>query len=763
MSLRMGKPFNFHNEWSRLENCLNAIFSMKAWEEISSCAFMSSVYRICVAKSTTVSHSEILYHTLRVFLEEHVSNIAKSLGQVDGPDFLTEYARHWMQFSFGATGSEHLFDYLEKHWIHDQIYPDPLRESSLMVEDPQLIDNTDICYFVPLAMRTWREKLFSIYAQRISEETLALIRQDRNGESIQPSLVSDIVSSMVQMNIDHKGTSEEEPSVYVEYLEKPYLEELRSYYAQESADYIEADGLWSYLQKALTRIDEEELRATRYLQPGSQKVATEVTCHVLVSAHCERIDEEFTALLEQNQTAHMHRSYLLLKRVNDGLNSITRQFTRYIKSYGMAHLEHLNSEDEERSGPDDAFIVAYIEALLEIYLKFSKLVTDIFQDHSKFVVSLEEAFRSVINENPLVKSDPRYSSAQMLAQYCDRILRKNGLVGKLEEVELERRLEHCTQLFKFVNDRDIFHHHYSVYLANRLIEDLSREEEHEQFVIRGLQLVAGMEYTSKLQRMFQDMKVAHSFASSFKEFCEDEGLTPAQDFSALVLTSGTWPLSRQCPEFIPPPSLHQCIQAFERFYDNLHSGRCLTWLHNCSKGDLYATFGEKTYQITMPTYLIAILLLFEQNDRLDYTEVQSATKLPHNELRKLLKTLVVSRLMLPDTKKLTQKTKFKINSRFHHKLLKFKLGGKIQMDKAKHSVSSTDISDGRKLMLQAVIVRIMKMRKELSHTQLVQEVLTQASAHFVPNVSQIKSVIETLIEKDFLERVEGENKYRYLA
>ena len=85
------------------------------------------------------------------------------------------------------------------------------------------------------------------------------------------------------------------------------------------------------------------------------------------------------------------------------------------------------------------------------------------------------------------------------------------------------------------------------------------------------------------------------------------------------------------------------------------------------------------------------------------------------------------------------------------------------MDKAKHSVSSTDISDGRKLMLQAVIVRIMKMRKELSHTQLVQEVLTQASAHFVPNVSQIKSVIETLIEKDFLERVEGENKYRYLA
>ena len=59
-----------------------------------------------------MSFSEILYHTLRVFLEGHVADIAKELSNVDSADFLAEYVRQWSQYSFGAEGSEPLFDYL---------------------------------------------------------------------------------------------------------------------------------------------------------------------------------------------------------------------------------------------------------------------------------------------------------------------------------------------------------------------------------------------------------------------------------------------------------------------------------------------------------------------------------------------------------------------------------------------------------------------------------------------------------------------------
>ena len=57
----------------------------------------------------------------------------------------------------------------------------------------------------------------------------------------------------------------------------------------------------------------------------------------------------------------------------------------------------------------------------------------------------------------------------------------------------------------------------------------------------------------------------------------------------------------------------------------------------------------------------------------------------------------------------------------------------------------------------------MKSRKKLDHTSLVQEVI-QSLRMFRPNPLAIKTKIEVLIDKEYLERdTEDKNLYRYLA
>jgi cullin 3 len=58
----------------------------------------------------------------------------------------------------------------------------------------------------------------------------------------------------------------------------------------------------------------------------------------------------------------------------------------------------------------------------------------------------------------------------------------------------------------------------------------------------------------------------------------------------------------------------------------------------------------------------------------------------------------------------------------------------------------------------------MKARKTMDHANLVSEVTKQLSSRFMPNPLVVKKRIESLIEREYLERSKADRKvYNYLA
>ena len=64
-----------------------------------------------------------------------------------------------------------------------------------------------------------------------------------------------------------------------------------------------------------------------------------------------------------------------------------------------------------------------------------------------------------------------------------------------------------------------------------------------------------------------------------------------------------------------------------------------------------------------------------------------------------------------------------------------------------------------------MLTYINRQRKELSHQKLIAEVIQQLTARFKPDINMVKKRIESLIEREYLERIDNTEPaaYRYLA
>lgn len=703
--------------WKILEDAIHEIYNHNA-SGLSFEELYRNAYNMVLQK-----YGERLYSGLVKTMTEHLASVAAAVEAAHGALFLEELNARWADHNKSLQMIRDILMYMDRTFVVNQ-NKTPVYE---------------------LGLNLWRDHVVRApeIRGRLRETLLDLVQRERQGEVVNRGLMRSVTKMYADLG----------QAVYQDDFERPFLDAAAGFYAIEAQAFLETSDCAEYLRKAEGRLTEEIERVAHYLDPKTEAKITGVVERELVGNHMKLLVEMensgLIVMLLNDKYEDLARMYALFRRVPTGLQTLREVMSNFLRETG----KQLVNDPETSKEP-----VEFVQRLLDEKDKYDRIIQVSFANDKLLQNALNGAFEFFINLSP--------RSPEYISLFVDNKLRK-GLKGVSED-DVETVLDKVMMLFRYLQEKDLFEKYYKQHLAKRLLSGRTVSDDAERSLIVKLKTECGYQFTSKLEGMFTDMKTSRDTMDTF--LAATPAPPDAPSLSVQVLTTGSWPTQPGARCNLPQEILSVC-ERFRGHYLSTHTGRRLTWQPNMGSADLKAVIGGKKYEINVSTYQMCILMLFNDADRLTYAEISAATEIPAPDLKRNLQSLalVKGKNVLrkePQTKDVAEDDAFCFNDAFSSKLIKVKIGVVSAQKESEPEKLETrqKVEEDRKPQIEAAIVRIMKSRRILDHNNIVSEVTKQLQSRFMPNPAVIKKRIESLIEREFLERDRTDRKlYRYLA
>ncbi|KAL4711200.1 hypothetical protein ACJJTC_019041 [Scirpophaga incertulas] len=768
------KPRNvdFQETWATLKETVAGVVGLQTIERSVWNTRFSDVYALCVAHPEPLADK--LYDETKNFLEEHVSGLLQrvrgntTLESCDHNDgLLARYVSAWREYSQGVAYLNSLYSYLNLQHVKRQKVCDAelIYGSAATVSTPE--HDARQLEVGELGLVIWERVLVRPLASALSSRMVSGLAEAR-GRTLDPAH-ADVLKQAIHSTVHVQSFLVRQPlALYQSLVLEPYLENAAQTHAKLAADLLRDNDISHYMQHILEGLEREMNLGRRFLHSSSLEAVRGCYEKAAVEAHLPSLHAHTDQLmleastespLSEQRRSDLRRMYALLRPLGaEALKPLVEAALNAATKDGHALLQAPHSKDEAHWH--------FVTAMLTLHCKYSALFSDVFCGAQPFMGALDKACSAVVNSRP--SPDQTARAPELLARYCDCLLRKKVA----SEAEADDKLSAAIVVFKYVDDKDVFQKYYARALARRLIHQLSVSMEQEEAMINRLKAACGYEFTNKLHRMFTDVAVSADLNAKFQQHLRENHVTNTTGFFIQVLQAGAWPLGGAMAPLAPPPQLEKPARLFEAFYRASFSGRRLAWLHHLCTGDLRAKYTSRPLHVSASTPQCAILLHFENVDTASVRDLQDVVQLTDDSWGRHAKPIVEVGLLTLSGDLDDETATLSLNLNFSSKRTKIRLtcaGAPNQPGAAAGPAGADDAAaahcdDDRKMYLQAALVRIMKQRKILRHTELIQEVVAQARGSFAPSVAMIKKCIEALIDKQYLERAPGTlDTYSYLA
>lgn len=743
------KIINLEDGWSFMQNGiekLRKILEDDAQEPFTPEEYINlytTIYNMCTQKPPH-DFSQQLYERYREAFNAYIiSDVLPALREKQGEYMLKELVKRWDNHKIMVRWLSRFFNYLDRYYIQ--------RHNLAQLKD--------------VGMLCFRDLVYSELKKNVKDAVLALVDKERDGEQVDRALVKNILGIFVEMGMGGMEAYEQD-------FEAHLLTNTAAFYSRKASVWIDEDSCPDYLVKAEDCLKREKERVGHYLHASSEsKLLKEVEKEVLAAYETQLLEKEHSGcavLLRDDKTEDLARMFRLFKRIPAGLPPVADIFKKHVEKEGVTLVKQAEDAAGAKKDPgakDKAAAAAasteqvFVRSVIQLHDKYLQYVIDCFSNDSLFHRALKEAFEVFCN-----KGVAGSTSAELLATFCDKLLQK-GSSEKLSDEEVETTLEKVVKLLAYISDKDLFAEFYRKKLSRRLLFDRSANDDHERSILTKLKTQCGAQFTSKMEGMVTDLQIAKDNQKEFEKWLDDDDTRrPKMEFGVTVLTTGFWP-TYKFTELALPEECVRCVSTFKEFYEKKLQHRKLTWIYGLGQVSMKGNFSSKPIELNINLFQAAILLLFNEQGSLKYTEIRDRLGLPDEDMARNLHSLSCAKYKLllkePENKSINQEDVFTYNEKFTDRMRRIKIPLPQIDDKKK---VEADVDKDRRYAIDAAIVRTMKSRKVLPHQQLVLEVVQQLTKMFKPDFKIIKKRIEDLIARDYLERdKDNPNVFKYMA